>query len=155
MRELFNGFIVPIDAYTIDTVPESEAESEDSVDIHDLLKQYDWDTDVVPLLGLIPPRVADCIELRRMGKLEKSIGQIFDISKQAVSKLLKRGYSALELLLRRPKLTSEELRAILTPVLSERRIWIMLTLYDNPCKIQAARKVGLERTTPMTTSLPQ
>jgi hypothetical protein len=163
----------PIPFHELESLIPSPEPDDGLRSLHDLLERYDWEKDVKPLLELIPPYVADVLDMFRLGKGQVAIGEIFDYSQANISYTRRYAIKRLVWLLTRPKFTDEEIRELVepytvettlnvyyvanytqkpirkyevTPVSKKEQIEIMVLIYKNPNTSRCGRT--LQRRSP-------
>lgn len=126
----FIGFGLPLD-----NLPAPSVETTSTVSIP-------W-SDLVPLLDQIPPREADIVELIVLrGKNQRDVAEVLEMTQGGVSYALHRACYRLMYLARKPKLTVDEVRELLRPILTPKQLQVITTLWDNPSQSSAGRLLG-------------
>ena len=113
--------------------------------LHEVLNQYDYQTQVYPLIGLLHPVLGDIIDMTHIGKLDVDIGFILDLSESLVSYLRGRAVAQLRFMLHRPPLTHGDLDKLVKPLLAETLLSVLHAMWDDPSQSRCGKALSKDQ----------
>lgn len=101
---------------------------------------------ILPLLNQLPPREADMVQLYFIAhKRQQDIADLFGVSQAAISYSLSRAMQRLRFLIQAPKLTEEEITALLAPHFETIDMSILLSYRQTASQSETAKSLNLSQ----------